>query len=53
MIHSFNTVRVDGFRDAMDAKSKYAQGEITREAYLEELRSVINDVIERDGRSNF
>ena len=53
MIHSFNTVRVDGFRDAMDAKSKYAQGEITREAYLEELRPVINAVIERDGRSNF
>jgi|APSaa5957512535_1039671.scaffolds.fasta_scaffold345561_1 hypothetical protein len=53
MIHSFNPVRVDGFRDAWKAKSKYAEGEITREAYLEELRPVINAVIERDGRSNF
>jgi hypothetical protein len=53
MIHSFDADRVDGFSDAMHAKSKYAKGEITREEYLEELRSVINAVVERDGRSSF
>jgi len=53
MIHSFETDRVDGYDDAIRAQEAFKRGEITREAYLEELRPVINAAIERDGRSNF
>lgn len=52
-IHSYKPVRVDGYDDAIRAKKDFAQGKITKKAYFEELRSVINAVIEQDGRSSF
>jgi len=48
--HSYKAQRADGYGEVMKLQSEYNKA---KEKYMDKLKSLINDVIEEDGRSSF